>query len=99
MVVKSDRHNLPKLINFKSAATTDIKLTKPVYVGDTLYAESEISSKRKSKSRPNAGLVSVITRGLKAGREKSGELVEFMKYRRTFLVPFRGHWIEDQVNY
>jgi acyl dehydratase len=36
---------------------TDIKLTHPVYPGDTLYAESEVLAKRESKSRPGAGIV------------------------------------------
>ena len=36
---------------------TDIKLTQPVYPGDTLYAESEVLAKRESKSRPDAGIV------------------------------------------
>jgi len=32
---------------------------EPVYVGDTLYFESEILAKRKSKSRPDQGLLHV----------------------------------------
>src|SRR3546814_21122672 len=31
---------------------TDIKLTAPVFNGDTIYAESEVLDKRESKSRP-----------------------------------------------
>ena len=31
---------------------TDIKLTHPVFPGDTLYAESEVLAKRELKSRP-----------------------------------------------
>jgi itaconyl-CoA hydratase len=34
---------------------TDIKLTHPLFAGDTLYAESEVLDKRESKSRPGAG--------------------------------------------
>jgi acyl dehydratase len=30
----------------------DIKLTAPVFVGDTIYAESEVLAKRESASRP-----------------------------------------------
>ena len=41
---------------------TDIKLTHPVFAGDTLYAESEVLDKRESKSRPDAGIVTVRTR-------------------------------------
>ena len=42
---------------------TDIKLTHPVFAGDTLYAESEVLAKRESKSRPDAGIVIVRTIG------------------------------------
>ena len=38
-------------------AWTDIKLPKPVFVGDTLWAESEILDKRESRSNPTVGIV------------------------------------------
>ena len=41
---------------------TEIKLTAPVFPGDTLYAESEVLEKRESKSRPTQGIVTVHTR-------------------------------------
>lgn len=62
-----------------------VKLTAPVFAGDTLYAESEVLAKRESKSRPTQGLVTVRTRGLKA------DGTEFMSFERTILVPKRGH--------
>ncbi len=34
---------------------TDIKLTHPVYIGDTIYAESICTDKRESSSRPDDG--------------------------------------------
>jgi len=68
---------------------TDIKLTAPVFVGDTIYAESEVLDKRESKSRPTQGIVTVATRGLKA----DGTL--FMSYVRQILVPKRGHAVDD----
>ena len=37
---------------------TDIKLTHPVYIGDTIYAESICLDKRESGSRPYAGITS-----------------------------------------
>ena len=70
-----------------------IKLTAPVFVGDTIYADSEVLDKRESKSRPNQGIVTVKTRGLK----QDGTV--FMSYERSFLVPFRGHGVEDQAGY
>jgi len=45
---------------------TDIKMPAPVFVGDTLYAESEVLDKRESKSRPQNGIVTVKTTGKKA---------------------------------
>src|SRR4029078_289537 len=45
---------------------TDIKLTAPVFVGDTIYAESEVLAARQSGSRPNQGIVTVRTTGRKA---------------------------------
>src|SRR5580692_9111233 len=41
----------------------DIRLTAPVFVGDTLYAESKVLSKRESESRPTQGIVTVRTLG------------------------------------
>ena len=57
-----------------------VKLMAPVFVGDTLYAESEVLAKRASKSRPDQGLVTVKTRGVKA----DGTM--FMEFERTVLL-------------
>jgi acyl dehydratase len=61
-------------------AWTDIKLPKPVYVGDTLYAESEITDKRESKSNASVGIVSMRCRGINQRHEV---VIEF---KRTFMV-------------
>ena len=61
-----------------------IKLTAPVFVGDTIYAESEVLAKRESKSRPGQGIVTVLTTGKKA------DGTPFMSFERSFLVPKRG---------
>lgn len=42
----------------------EINLSHPVFVGDTLYAESVVLELRGSKSRPYAGIVKCHTRGL-----------------------------------
>jgi itaconyl-CoA hydratase len=68
-----------------------VKLTAPVFAGDTLYAESEVIAKRESKSRPGQGIVTVRTRGLKA------DGTEFMSFERTILVPKRGHAADEGV--
>ena len=72
---------------------TDIKLTHPVFAGDTLYAESEVLGKRESKSRPDAGIVNVRTKG----RNQSGDIV--CTFDRTILVQRKGHELEDKANY
>ena len=36
---------------------TDVKFPKPVFAGDTLRATTEVVSKRRSASRPDAGIV------------------------------------------
>lgn len=71
----------------------DIKLTHPVFAGDTLYAESKVLDKRESKSRPTAGVVTVET----IGRNQDGKIV--CKFERTILVAKRGHSVEDKVGY
>ncbi len=70
-----------------------IRLTAPVFAGDTIYAESEILSKRESKSRPTQGIVTAATTGKKA------DGTVFMTYERTILVPKRGHAVDDVADY
>jgi len=72
---------------------TDIKLTHPVFAGDTLYAESEVLGKRESKSRPDAGIVTVRT----IGKNQTGAVV--CTFERTILVQRRAHPLEDKANY
>ena len=40
----------------------DITFPAPVFQGDTIYVKTEIISKRESKSRPNAGIVTMTHR-------------------------------------
>ena len=72
---------------------SDIRLTHPLYAGDTLYAESEVLSKRESNSRPGAGVVSVRT----TGSNQDGVVV--CTFERTMLIARRGHSVEDKVGY
>jgi itaconyl-CoA hydratase len=67
----------------------EIKLTHPVYPDDTLYAESEVIETRESKSRPQAGIVSVLT----TGRNQDGTVV--CTFERTMLIPKRGAGVEE----
>jgi itaconyl-CoA hydratase len=63
---------------------TDIKLPNPVFVGDTLWAESEVTDVRSSESRPSVGIVGVRTRGV---NQRGQTVIEF---RRSFMVYRRG---------
>ncbi|MEC9248541.1 MAG: MaoC family dehydratase [Pseudomonadota bacterium] len=71
----------------------EIKLPAPVFVGDTLYAESTVLDKRESKSRPTAGIVSIST----SGKTSDGTIV--CNFERSMLIPKRGFSIEDKTNY
>ena len=70
-----------------------VRLSGPVFVGDTLYAESQVLSKRESNSRPNQGIVSVETKGI-----KQDESV-VISFERSMLIPFKGHAIDEQMDY
>ena len=63
----------------------EVRIPAPLYEGDTVYAQTEILSKRESKSRPHMGLVEIRTTGFK----QDGTVV--MEFRRTILVYKRGH--------
>lgn len=71
----------------------NIRLPGPVFVGDTLYAESEITGKRLSKSRPGAGIAHCRTTGTKS----TGEVV--LVFERSFLVPTRDADGADAAGY
>lgn len=62
----------------------EIKLTHPLFPGDTLYAESEVLDKRKSSSRPGQGIVTVRT----TGKNQHGDVV--CTFKRTMLIWKRG---------
>ncbi|MDD1510364.1 MaoC family dehydratase [Pseudomonas sp. CNPSo 3701] len=73
---------------------TDIKLTAPVFPGDTIYAASEVLDKRASKSRPNQGIISVKTTGTKA------DGTVFMTFERNVLIQMReGNTLDEAANY
>lgn len=61
-----------------------VRLTAPVFAGDTLYAESEVLEVRPSRSRPGQGIVRVRTRGF----NQRGETV--IEYERIVLVHARA---------
>ncbi|MDG2320136.1 MAG: MaoC family dehydratase [Rhodospirillaceae bacterium] len=72
---------------------TDILLPHPVYADDTIYAESEVLSKRPSKSRPGQGIVTVKTLGFNQKKDV------ICSYERTILVMGRDNDVEDAAGY
>ncbi|MFH8555863.1 MaoC family dehydratase [Streptomyces celluloflavus] len=62
-----------------------VRLPNPVFEGDTLYSQSEVLLARRSKSRPEVGVVAVRT----VGFNQRGEVV--IVFERTLLVYRRGH--------
>ena len=70
-----------------------VRLTAPVFAGDTIYAESEVIGKRESASRPHHGIVTVRTTGKKA------DGTVFMTFERSALIPMRGHAVDDRLDY
>ena len=70
-----------------------VRLTGPVFIGDTLYAESRVLSIRESKSRPHQGIVTVET----VGKKQDGTQV--ISFERAMLIPKRGHAVDDALDY
>ena len=69
----------------------EIKIPAPVFVGDTLYSETEVLDKRESKSRATQGVVKVRHIG------KNQDKVVVMDMVRSFLVAKRGHSVVDEI--
>ena len=61
-----------------------IRMTKPMFPGDTLYAESEVLDKRESSSRPEQGIVTIKT----IGKNQHDDIV--CTFERTMLIWKRG---------
>ena len=62
-----------------------------MYIGDTMYASSEILAKRESGSRGDVGIVTARTTGV----NQRGETI--ISYERTFMVYKRGRDPRDAL--
>ncbi len=69
---------------FANLGWDKVQLPAPVFVGDTLYAESEVLDTRESRSRPTVGIVQFRTRGYK----QDGTVV--IEFERTVMMYKRG---------
>lgn len=63
----------------------EIRIPAPVFEGDSIYARTEVLSKRDSRSHPNMGLLQVKTLGFK----QDGTVV--LEFRRTMLIYRKGN--------
>lgn len=63
----------------------EVRLPNPLFEGDTVYSRSEVLQTRESRSRPNVGIVTVLTTGFK----QDGTPV--ITFRRTVMVYRRGY--------
>jgi len=70
----------------------EIRLLHPLFVGDTLYAESIVTDLRESASRPYAGIVTARTRGL----NQDGDVI--LEYRRSVMV-YKGDATQDKGHF
>ncbi len=69
---------------FANLGWDKVCLAHPLFVGDTVYAESQVLDKPDSRSRPNIGIVSFRTRGY----NQHGNVV--IEFERTVMVYKRG---------
>jgi acyl dehydratase len=66
-----------------------VKLSAPVFVGDTIYARTKVLDKRESKSRPTQGIVTTYTEGYKS------DGTVFLSFERASLIPKRAYAVQD----
>lgn len=63
----------------------DVRFVHPVFGGDTIYAECEVTGKRESKSSGDSGIVTLRT----WGRNQRGEVL--IEFTRDFMVRKAAH--------
>ena len=61
-----------------------VKFERPMFPGDSLYAESEVLEKRESASKLDRGIVAVETRGFNQNHDR------VIVLRRRYLAPKKG---------
>ncbi|MEU4358744.1 MaoC/PaaZ C-terminal domain-containing protein [Streptomyces virginiae] len=71
----------------------DVRFTHPVFAGDTLYAQTQITGRRLSNSRPGTGIVTCRT----TGHNQDGKTV--ITFTRRFFVPVDAEASRAHTNY
>jgi itaconyl-CoA hydratase len=69
---------------FANLGWDEVRLPHPVFEGDTIYSQSEVLQARESASRPDVGIVTVLTTGYNQGG------VVVISFKRTVMVYKRG---------
>ena len=77
------------VLNISGKAIANLEYEKvehlaPVFINNTLYAESEILEIRESKSKPDRGIIYVETIAYNQNK------VPVIKFRRKVLIPKRS---------
>jgi itaconyl-CoA hydratase len=62
-------------------AVDHVRFTTPIHIGDTLYAETKILTRRTAESRPDTGVITCHTTAHNQDR------TSVLAFTRTFLVP------------
>ncbi|HEX6467874.1 MAG TPA: MaoC family dehydratase [Streptosporangiaceae bacterium] len=74
-------------------ALDELRLERPVHIADTLRAETEILTARRSRSRPEQGVVTCRTSGYNQHDER------VITFTRAFLVPADADRVRDSTDY
>jgi itaconyl-CoA hydratase len=80
-------------LTIANLALTDVRFEAPVFVGDTLYGETEVQARRLSESRPGTGIVTCRTSGHNQDRTR------VITFTRAFLVPTDPHTVRTATGY
>ncbi|MGW0753386.1 MaoC family dehydratase [Streptomyces sp. NPDC002587] len=74
-------------------AVDHVRFTAPVHIGDTLYAETKILTRRASDSSPDTGVITCHTTA------HNQDDTDVLAFARTFLVPLDADTVRDATNY
>lgn len=74
-------------------AVDQVRFTAPVHVGDTLYAETKILTRRTSENRPDTGVITCHTTA------RNQDNISVLAFTRAFLVPLDADAARDATHY
>ncbi|MEU6483127.1 MaoC family dehydratase [Streptomyces sp. NPDC046887] len=80
-------------LTIANLAVDRVRFTAPVHLGDTLYAQTEILSRRSSRSRPSTGVISCHTTA------HNQDDIGVLTFVRTFLLPLDADAVRDATRY